>query len=152
MVKRGRRKPMAPESAAKYFVVARALRKSARDLEELADEGDSYGNALAIVSIHSAVAYVDALSITFGGIKSSGGDHLRAVDALKTALGNRMDPDALKELTAILREKDKVAYQGVFYSVASAKRLLRRLSAFADWAELVYDRRPARNPHQAKKT
>ena len=37
MVRRGRRKSVAPESAAKYFTVARALRKTAQDVAVLAN-------------------------------------------------------------------------------------------------------------------
>jgi len=151
MVRRGRRKTVARESAAKYFTVARALRSSAQDVADLANEDDSYGNALALIIIHSAIAYSDALSIAYGNVKSLEGDHLRTVDTLKTALGNRSDSDAIKKLTSILNEKDKVAYQGIYYSVENAKRLLKRFSAFADWAETTYDRRPVRSVRLSRK-
>ena len=152
VVKRGRRKTVALESAVKYFTVARALRNSAQDVAELATEDDSYGNALALIIIHSAIAYTDALTIAFGNIKSSEGDHLRTVDTMKTALGNRTDSDALRNLTAILGEKDKVAYQGIYYSVEHAKRLMKKFVAFADWAETTYDLRPVKSARSARNT
>ena len=142
MVKRGRRKATDRLQAARYFSVARALKKSAADLLALADESDSYGNAVAIVAIHSAIAYSDALSIAYGGLKSTEGDHIRSVETIKSALGRLASPDQMKRLTAILTAKDSVSYQGVYCTVEKARRLLRDLEGFADWAEVMFDRRP----------
>lgn len=43
------------------MTVARSLRKSATDIGVIAE--DRHGNALAIVAIHAAIAYADALCI-----------------------------------------------------------------------------------------
>jgi hypothetical protein len=133
---------MDPGQAFKYFKVARALRRSADDLCEVAEEGDAYGNAVAIVAIHAAIAYADTLCIAFGGFKSVGGDHGRAVEALVAALGSRSDPGKVKTLQEILSEKDAVSYQGVYYAVSDARAMVDRLTAFAEWAEELYERRP----------
>ena len=105
MVKRGRRKTVDRHQAVKYIQVARALGKTLADLDTIADNGDRYGNAMGIVAVHSAIAYADALSIAFGGFKSAEGDHERTVDALKTALGHRMDPDQAQQLLAIVKKR-----------------------------------------------
>ena len=123
------------------MTVARGLRKSAADIVLLAEEG--HGNAIAIVAIHSAINYADALCIAYGGFKSSEGEHERAVDALKQALGNRTDSAQASKLLSILKEKDAASYQGVYYTLAQAQRLVRKLEAFADWAETMYDQRPS---------
>lgn len=142
MVRRGRRKTLDRHQATKYIRVARALRKSLADLETIAENGDRYGNAMGIVAVHSAIAYADALSIAYGGFKSAEGDHERSVDALKAALGARMDPDKAQQLLAIVKKKDSVSYQGEYYSVADARALVQRLEDSAAWAEDMYDRRP----------
>lgn len=142
MVRRGRRKNLDPHQAIKYFRVARSLRTSALDLVKISDEGSSYGNAIAIVAIHSAIAYADALAIAYGGFKSTEGEHERAVDALQEALGARAVPGQIKALRGIIKEKDSVSYQGIYYTLGEARQLVERLNAFADWAEGLYELRP----------
>ena len=142
MVRRGRRKAVDATQAARYLRVARALRRSGEDLSALAEESDRYGNAIAIVAIHAAIAYADALSVAYGGFKSAEGDHERAVDALQDALGARVDAGQVKALLAILKRKDAVSYQGVYFTTAEAAALVERLRGFADWAEEMYEGRP----------
>ena len=48
-----------------YLSVGRALHGTARDLAELAES--RYGNGMAIVAIHAAIAYTDALTVAYGG-------------------------------------------------------------------------------------
>lgn len=142
MVRRGRRKGLDSSLAARYNRVARALCRSASDLCEVAEDGDLYGNAIAIVAIHSAIAHSDALCVAYGGFKSTDGEHGRPAEALQEALGARVDTRQLRTLEAILREKDSVSYQGIYYTVSDARNVVQRLEAFARWAEEMYDRRP----------
>jgi hypothetical protein len=137
MVRRGRRPSVDPAASAKYQRVAAALLKSASDLTELAAGEPSYGNAIAIVAIHAAIAYADALCIRFGGFKSAEGDHVRTVDSLKAALGDRADAAAIRRLQRVLSQKDQVSYQGAYYTVESATRLTKDAQEFAAWAEEV---------------
>jgi hypothetical protein len=143
MVRRGRRPAVDPAASVKYQRVAAALMKSASDLTELAADGGRYGNAIGIVAIHAAIAYADALSIRFGAFKSAEGDHLRAVDALTEALGDRADATAIRHLRRVLAQKDQVSYQGAYFTVADAKRLTADAQEFAAWAEDLLRYRPA---------
>lgn len=140
MVKRSRRKTVGRQQSGKYMTVARALRKSAADMSVIAE--DVHGNAIAIVAIHAAIGYADALCIAYGGFKSAEGEHERAVDALKHALGTRTDAKQVSKLLSIVKEKDTASYQGVYYTVAQARRLVRKLDVFAEWAETMYAQRP----------
>jgi hypothetical protein len=79
MVNVGKMRKMDRSQAAKYLRIGRALHSTVRDLNQLAAEGDTYGNAMAIVAIHAAIAYADALSIAFREVKSVDGDHSMAV-------------------------------------------------------------------------
>jgi|SRR5688572_9320630 hypothetical protein len=135
MVRRGRRPSLDPAASVKYQRVAASLMKSASDLAELAGHGDTYGNAIAVVAIHASIAYADALSIRFGAFKSVEGDHVRAVEALKAALGDRANAAAIRRLQRVLAQKDQVSYQGEYYTVSDAKQLTTDAQEFAAWAE-----------------
>lgn len=119
-----------------------ALLDSAQTLADLATESDSFGNAIAVVAVHACIAYNDALSIAWKGIKSTEGDHTRAPDALVFALAHRAPPDRVRQLRAVLGRKDQVSYQGSYYRVSEAVRLLQDAAGFCRWAEEMYDQRP----------
>ena len=102
---------------------------------DIADERATYGNAVAIIAIHAAIAYTDALTIAYGGVKSGEGEHLRAVDVLKDVLGTRADAGAVRVLTRVLQKKDAVSYQGEYYTMAEARTLVEQAQEYARWAE-----------------
>jgi hypothetical protein len=135
MIKRGQRKPVDPGQAEKYRRVGASLVESARALLTVADEGDRFGNAIGIVAVHAAIAYTDALTISFGGFKSTEGEHRKAADALQAALTHRIDPGKLALLRAILGTKDEVSYAGTYYRVEDAGRVLEKTIEYAAWAE-----------------
>lgn len=143
MVRRSGRTDVPRHRARQYRRVARGLAESAEALHALADEGDRYGNAIGVLSVHAAIAWVDALTIAYGGVKHTGADHGGAADLLlETVPESRMSADARRKLRAVLRSKDEVSYMGQFYSVEDAMRLLIRLRAFTQWAHEVFERRP----------
>ncbi|MGQ0815582.1 MAG: hypothetical protein ACT4O1_14190 [Gemmatimonadota bacterium] len=127
--------------APKYYAIASALLRTARDLNTLGEL--KYGNGLAIVTIHAAIAYCDALCIAYREIKSSDGDHGRAVDALAHALGARAYEKQLDRLAAILDAKTHASYSGNYYTLEEARLLLKQTELFAAWAEGLYNNRPA---------
>jgi hypothetical protein len=126
----------------KYIRVARALHSTASDLRDVASDGDTYGNAMAIIAIHAAIAYADALSIAFREIKSIDGNHTMAVPALQHALGHRADPRQCKRLESIIDQKNAVSYQGEYYTLEAAARVVDELDAFAEWALALFEHRP----------
>ena len=78
MVKRGRAKSIDPAQALRYRTVGESLLRSAGAMVELSDLDRYYGNAIAIVCIHAVIAYNDALTVAFGGVKSTEGEHKKA--------------------------------------------------------------------------
>lgn len=82
MVRRGRRKKVDRYQAARYLTVARGLRRAAADLAEVAEEEGRYGNAIAIVAVHAAIAYADSLCISYGELKSTAGEHEQVLRSL----------------------------------------------------------------------
>lgn len=141
MVSGGRRKATDRSQAAKYRGVGAALLDSARALEALADDDSRYGNAIAVIAIHAAIAYNDAVTISYGAFKSTEGDHAKAPDALLAALRNP-PADRVDQLRAIVKKKDSASYRGEYYRVADATSVLRRTEDFCRWAEEMYQNRP----------
>jgi hypothetical protein len=141
VVTRGRRKDTDRHQAAKYRNVGSALLQSAKDLEDLATDETRYGNAISVIAIHAAIAYNDAITIAYGGFKSTEGEHVRAPDALLAALKNP-SPEAVDLLRAVVKKKDAVSYQGVYSTMADASAILRKAESFCAWAEEAYQRRP----------
>lgn len=142
MVTRGNRKEVDRAQAEKYRKVGAALLESAQALAELATESDSFGNAIAVVAVHACIAYNDALSIAWKGVKSTDGDHTRAPDTLVFALSHRATPRRVRQLRAVVGMKDQVSYQGSYYRVSDAVQLLEHATGFCGWAEEMYDQRP----------
>lgn len=142
MVRSGRSKGVDPYQAEKYRRVGASLLASAQALESIAVTGDPYGNAVGVVAIHAAIAYNDALTIAFRGIKSTEGDHRKAADVLQTALGHRAQANQMDRLRSMLSLKDRISYGGQFYTLEEARQLLRSAEAFCAWAESLYAERP----------
>lgn len=140
MVKLGATTRVGREQAARYVMVGEALHRTARDLAELAEP--KYGNGLAIVAIHAAIAYTDALTIAFREIKSTDGDHARAADVLLNALGSRAADAQLRRLRAILNAKSHISYSGSYYTIEDARGILEKAGEFIAWAKTVYEQRP----------
>ncbi|MBW3572443.1 MAG: hypothetical protein KY467_15180 [Gemmatimonadetes bacterium] len=142
MVTRGSRKEVDRAQADKYRRVGAALLESAQALAELATDSDGYGNAIAVVAVHACIAYNDALSIAWKGVKSTEGDHTRAPDTLLFALSHQAPPERVRQLKMVVAKKDQVSYQGAYYRVSDAARLLGEAAGFCAWAEETYERRP----------
>ena len=139
-MKLGRTSRQDKASAPKYRAVAIGLLKTARDLDTMAEL--KYGNGLAIIAIHAAIAYADALSIAYRALKSTDGNHRRAADVLANALGNRAVQEQIDRLSGILDSKTHVSYSGNFYTLEDGRRLLKEVEKFAEWAEQLYTNRP----------
>lgn len=141
MVTRGRRKPTDRHQAGKYRNVGSALLESARALEDVADGDSRYGNAIAVIAVHAAIAYSDTVTIAYGEFKSTEGDHEKSPDALTAALKNP-PPEQVELLRAVVKKKDSASYRGEYYTVEDAAAVLRRAERFCAWAEEMYQRRP----------
>jgi hypothetical protein len=142
MVSLGKTRQMDRSQAARYLRVARALHSTVSDLSQLSTEGDTYGNAMAIVAVHAGIAYADALSIAFREIKSVDGDHSMAVATLRHAIGHRADEEQIKRLGNIIDQKSAVSYQGQYYTLADARAVVEKLDAFAEWVLSRWEERP----------
>ena len=142
MVKRTRSKRIDRSQASRYAEAGRVFLESARTLSDIADDTSPYGNAIALLSIHAAISYTDALTIAFAEQKSAD-QHVKAVDNLRAALGSRVDDAQAKILRQILQPKDTVSYQGTFYGLKDGRALLKKAEGFCRWAKDTYEARPS---------
>jgi hypothetical protein len=90
-----------------------------------------YGNGLAIIAIHAAIAYTDALTVAYREIKSTDGEHLRAAEVLVHALGARTDPGQVDRLRGILDAKSHASYSGNYYTLQDGANILRESRLYA---------------------
>lgn len=111
------------------------------DAELMLQVGEFSGNGIAVLCVHAAIAFSDAVSIKAAGRKSASGEHTDAVQVLQGALGalNAADKAALKALRAVLQRKDEVSYTRTRLDHDAAAHMLARLVTFARWAEARVD-------------
>ena len=121
--------------AGTYLQKARGFRADAEAMAALA--GEFSGNGLAVLCVHAAIAYGDALTVRARGVKSASGEHTDAVDVLESAvrIHGEADRAAVKALRYVLQRKDEVSYMANLVRADDAARVLERLLEFADWAE-----------------
>ena len=141
MVKRTASKRVDKSRAPQYAETGRVFLESAQALADVADDGAPYGNAIALLAIHAAISYSDALTIAFGELKSAD-EHTKAADTLRSVLGSRLPTDQVKSFRTILQEKDAVSYQGTYYTLADGRKLLKRSRTFCAWALELFQTRP----------
>ena len=124
-----------PSLASKYLTKAERFKADAENMAELSDEFS--GDGVAVLCIHAAIAYGDAIAILAAGRKSKSGDHRDAGPFLASVVPIRTTEDkaAIRAFQSILNRKDEVSYTGDILDQSEATALLDRLSAFARWAD-----------------
>ena len=141
MVRLGSTTTEDPSRAAKYLSIGRSLHRNSQELEAISET--RYGNGLAIIAIHAAIAYTDALTIAYRGIKSQDGDHVRAADVLAHALGQKQEyVRHVNRLRGILQAKSDASYSGKYYTLDDGRRIVREATEYIRWAEDMLANRP----------
>ena len=142
MTRADRNKRTDRSSAGKYRETARSFLASAEALATLANDDEAYGNAIALLAVHAAIGYADAIAIAYGERKSTAGDHEQVVALLTTILRTRLPAGERTRLLKLVKLKDTVAYQGKYFQLDEARQHLILAARFAAWAEQMYQRRP----------
>lgn len=103
----------------------------------LQDDLDAFGYSSALLGIHGAISYADALRIGMGSKKLSAGDHSRAAEDLKSLLDSRKfeQPQGVKHLKLLLSRKSRISYAAETVRKNEAEDIVKRARRFADWAE-----------------
>jgi hypothetical protein len=99
---------------------------------------DSFLASSALLAIHSAVSYSDALRTGLGDTDLASDDHKRALDGLQRLLPKRIeDRSGLTQLQELLKNKSTVAYGSRRLTEAELKGMANRAERFARWANAV---------------
>ena len=91
----------------------------------------------ALLGIHGAISYCDALRIGLGSESLSSDDHGRAASELLTLLSGRKyeDRQGIQRLERLLAKKSIVAYFPKRVAVKDVHEIVQQARRFAIWAE-----------------
>lgn len=93
-------------------------------------------NASGVLILHAAIAYADAVTIKFGGVRSKGEDHQDVVRLLDSLLPqSEAKKSALNQLEKLIAHKTSVSYSGEAYDNKDIEKLFKHLERFKSWAE-----------------
>lgn len=125
-----------PKNASGYMENARCFRQSVDRMSHTDVEGGFDPNTVAVIAVHAAIAYCDALTIRADGRKSKG-DHRLAPSFLESVvkIHTAEDKKAVGALGYLTGMKDEVSYAGGVVTATEIRQIRRRLEQFADWAE-----------------
>ena len=119
-----------------YHRVAEHFYDAAKD-----SVGLEYWTAAAVLIVHAAIAYADALCIKVAGQRSVGERHEHTVALLEELVAGRDEKKkALHQFRYIIEEKTRVSYLGEMISPAQIKELLKRLERFREWVLSILTR------------
>jgi hypothetical protein len=124
--------------AVKYFDKAARFKLDAEKMRDL--RGEFSGNGVAVLCVHAAIAYGDAIAILAAGKKSKSGDHRDASVFLASVVPIRSveEKAAMRAFQTILNRKDEVSYLDELVDESDALNLLERLAVFSRWAEKAF--------------
>jgi hypothetical protein len=93
-----------------------------------------YTSALALVSIHGAIAFNDALLVKLTGKHRMDSDHMGAVRRTKKQCSvKRISPKGVKHLEDLIRAKTRVSYSDERTTTEIADRLAVSSERFEAW-------------------
>ena len=101
------------------------------------DDMDAYGSAAALLAIHSAISYNDAVVLTLLGRRPNTEDHQRAITATEKAcaMARVNEKQGVKHLRKLLGAKNDVAYGDRQLEPATIEGLCIAAERFQTWAE-----------------
>ncbi len=101
----------------------------------------SYASAAALLAVHSAISYSDALLIRLGNARPRGENHQAAVPALKRACtGAKVDPQGIAHFQRLLSAKTDISYGGKQVDNERIAMLCNYAERFQVWAERILQR------------
>lgn len=103
----------------------------------LRDDMSEYKSSSALLGIHSAISYSDALRTGMGCADVSSDDHRTAVSDLRSRLASRRfeRTQGASQLEKLLSLKSWVAYSADATQESKAEEIVKRAERFASWAE-----------------
>lgn len=96
---------------------------------------EHYKNSAALLAIHSAISYSDALRVGLGDLSLRADDHKEAVTSLKRLLASkRLDnPAGYKNFEDLLSMKNRISYGSQTIDAKTSSLIATKAERFANW-------------------
>jgi hypothetical protein len=116
------------------------------DAMKLCQDGlSAYASAAALLAVHSAISYSDALLIGLGGTRPRGENHREAITALKHACTRaKIDQQGIGHFQKLLSVKTYVSYGEKQVDDEKVEALCITAERFRVWAERILQQREGR--------
>ena len=123
---------MQAEQVRHYVARASEFYKTMRLLQG----ADGYANACALLAIHSAVSFTDALRSGLGDRELAGEDHRSAASALRKLMAHRSNTvgQGTAHLEKLIAEKSSVAYGSSRLEAKDYQTVTMHAERYASWA------------------
>jgi enoyl-CoA hydratase/carnithine racemase len=106
----------------------------------VADDAD-FTSALALLAVHSAISWSDAVAVKLVGSVVKNEDHMTAAQTLeKRCASRRLNRDGLKHLKKLIQEKSKISYGDQRTTSDAARALSISAERFEIWAIKTLER------------
>lgn len=126
-------------------VYHRRARQLASAMRLCQDDLAGYASAAALLAVHSAISFSDALLIGLGANRPSGEDHRQAVSALKRACTSaKIEPQGITHFQRLLSAKTDISYGDKAIDDEKVSALCIAAERFQVWAERILHRRQGR--------
>jgi hypothetical protein len=112
---------------------ARDFLHASGDLLDLSNEGAG-GNPSMSQALLAVIAYGDALTIRFGGVRNTQ-DHQALPQTLRRVLGERANAAQLSRASRLIARKNEIQYEHSAAPLDDARNYLEQAKRFAEWAE-----------------
>jgi hypothetical protein len=123
---------------ARFTVYYRRATEMASAMKLCQEDLPAYASAAALLAVHSAISYSDAILMGLGGSRPRGEDHRQAIAALKRACtGAKIDAKGIPHLQKLLGAKTDVSYGEKQVDGERISVLLIAADRFQRWAETV---------------
>jgi len=130
---------------ASFTVYYRRATQLADAMKLCRDGLSTYASAAALLAVHSAISYSDALLIGLGDARPHGENHREAIIALKRACTRaKIDQQGIGHFQKLLSAKTDVSYGERRVDDEKVEALCITAERFRVWAERILQKREGR--------
>ena len=130
---------------ASFTVYYRRATQLANAMKLCQDDLPAYASAVALLAVHSAISYSDAILIGLGGVRPRAENHWEAVAALKrTCTKAGIDRQGIPHFQRLLSAKTDISYGEKQVDNEKVTALYWAAVRFQTWAERILPRREGR--------
>ena len=130
---------------ASFTVYYRRATQLASAMKLCQDDLSAYASAVALLAVHSAISYSDALLIGLGSKRPHGENHREAITALKRACTRaKIDQQGIGHFQKLLSVKTDISYGEKRVDNERATALCVTAEQFQVWAERILQKREGR--------